>query len=270
MKQAPPTRAPRRPRSRQAQKIASWVEAGPGSMLVVATPSSNSDEEIQARSSTHNARSKAMWRGGPPKPMQADAAPLAGDRQQRHAGWVPHSAPCPLGACPRGGRPGSAACIATLPPVSQTQKNYSTEFVIMGSWPRCLPPPVLGLLAHDLRWAIVGLLAEGDLRTGELVARTGQAPSLVSYHLGRLRDAGLVSARRSTGRWPGQLPCARSGRPRPGCRWPGRPDPPRAAERSRPQRGRPARTGKRPSRPCPGPVHLHGQQRTVPDGPRGG
>jgi protein-tyrosine-phosphatase/DNA-binding transcriptional ArsR family regulator len=58
-------------------------------------------------------------------------------------------------------------------------------------------PPVLGLLAHDLRWTIVGLLADGDLRTGELVARTGQAPSLVSYHLGRLRDAGLVSARRS-------------------------------------------------------------------------
>jgi ArsR family transcriptional regulator, arsenate/arsenite/antimonite-responsive transcriptional repressor / arsenate reductase (thioredoxin) len=58
-------------------------------------------------------------------------------------------------------------------------------------------PPVLGLLAHDLRWTIVGLLADSDLRTGELVARTGQAPSLVSYHLGRLRDAGLVSARRS-------------------------------------------------------------------------
>jgi ArsR family transcriptional regulator, arsenate/arsenite/antimonite-responsive transcriptional repressor / arsenate reductase (thioredoxin) len=54
------------------------------------------------------------------------------------------------------------------------------------------------MLAHDLRWAIVGLLAESDLRTGELVARTGQAPSLVSYHLGRLRDAGLVSVRRST------------------------------------------------------------------------
>ena len=58
-------------------------------------------------------------------------------------------------------------------------------------------PPVLGLLAHDLRWTIVGLLADGDLRTGELVARTGQAPSLVSYHLGRLREAGLVSVRRS-------------------------------------------------------------------------
>lgn len=58
-------------------------------------------------------------------------------------------------------------------------------------------PPVLGVLAHDLRWTIVSLLVPGDLRTGELVERTGQAPSLVSYHLARLRDAGLVSARRS-------------------------------------------------------------------------
>jgi protein-tyrosine-phosphatase/DNA-binding transcriptional ArsR family regulator len=59
-------------------------------------------------------------------------------------------------------------------------------------------PAVLGMLAHDMRWTIVSLLADGDLRTGELVTRTGQPPSLVSYHLGRLRDAGLVSARRST------------------------------------------------------------------------
>jgi protein-tyrosine-phosphatase/DNA-binding transcriptional ArsR family regulator len=59
-------------------------------------------------------------------------------------------------------------------------------------------PPVLSVLAHDLRWAIVGMLVPGDLRTGEIVARTGQAPSLVSYHLARLRDAGLVSVRRST------------------------------------------------------------------------
>jgi protein-tyrosine-phosphatase/DNA-binding transcriptional ArsR family regulator len=59
-------------------------------------------------------------------------------------------------------------------------------------------PEVLGVLAHDLRWTIVRLLVPGDLRTSELVASTGQAPSLVSYHLARLRDAGLVSARRST------------------------------------------------------------------------
>jgi ArsR family transcriptional regulator, arsenate/arsenite/antimonite-responsive transcriptional repressor / arsenate reductase (thioredoxin) len=58
-------------------------------------------------------------------------------------------------------------------------------------------PRVLGVLAHDLRWTIVGLLVPGDLRTGEIVARTGQPPSLVSYHLARLRDAGLVSVRRS-------------------------------------------------------------------------
>jgi ArsR family transcriptional regulator, arsenate/arsenite/antimonite-responsive transcriptional repressor / arsenate reductase (thioredoxin) len=59
-------------------------------------------------------------------------------------------------------------------------------------------PHVLGVLAHDLRWTIVGLLVPGDLRTGEIVASTGQPPSLVSYHLGRLRDAGLVTARRSS------------------------------------------------------------------------
>ena len=59
-------------------------------------------------------------------------------------------------------------------------------------------PEVLGVLAHDLRWTIVRLLVPGDLRTSELVSSTGQAPSLVSYHLTRLRDAGLVSARRST------------------------------------------------------------------------
>lgn len=58
-------------------------------------------------------------------------------------------------------------------------------------------PSVLGVLAHDLRWTIVGLLVPGDLRTGEIVQRTGQAPSLVSYHLARLRDAGLVTAQRS-------------------------------------------------------------------------
>jgi ArsR family transcriptional regulator, arsenate/arsenite/antimonite-responsive transcriptional repressor / arsenate reductase (thioredoxin) len=58
-------------------------------------------------------------------------------------------------------------------------------------------PEVLSVLAHDLRWTIVGLLVPGDLRTNELVSRTGQPPSLVSYHLARLRDTGLISARRS-------------------------------------------------------------------------
>jgi protein-tyrosine-phosphatase/DNA-binding transcriptional ArsR family regulator len=58
-------------------------------------------------------------------------------------------------------------------------------------------PAVLRLLAHDVRWAIVCELAASDLGVSELVGRTGQAPSLVSYHLSRLRGGGLVSARRS-------------------------------------------------------------------------
>jgi protein-tyrosine-phosphatase/DNA-binding transcriptional ArsR family regulator len=58
-------------------------------------------------------------------------------------------------------------------------------------------PVLLGLLAHDLRWAIVRQLAQSDLRVKELVARTEQAPNLITYHLARLRAAGLVSVRRS-------------------------------------------------------------------------
>ena len=70
MKQAPPTRAPTGPASRQAQKIASWVEAGPGSRFVTEIPSSNSSADSQPRLLTHSSRSSAMWAGGPPNPMQ--------------------------------------------------------------------------------------------------------------------------------------------------------------------------------------------------------
>ena len=57
---------------------------------------------------------------------------------------------------------------------------------------------VLRVLAHDLRWAIVRLLADGDMRVRELVAATGEAPNLITYHLAQLRTAGLVWVRRST------------------------------------------------------------------------
>ena len=45
MNPAPPARAPGRPRSRQAQKTASWVEAGPGirSQTAMASPNSPGD-----------------------------------------------------------------------------------------------------------------------------------------------------------------------------------------------------------------------------------
>ena len=70
MNPAPPTSAPARPRSRQAQKMASWVEAGPGIRLQTAIASSNSRASSQPLRSTHSWRSSLMCAGGPPKPIQ--------------------------------------------------------------------------------------------------------------------------------------------------------------------------------------------------------
>ena len=60
------------------------------------------------------------------------------------------------------------------------------------------PPAILPLLAEPRRWRLLVELAEGDRRVGELVARTGDPQNLVSYHLRTLRDAGVVTARRSS------------------------------------------------------------------------
>src|SRR3954454_16757108 len=59
------------------------------------------------------------------------------------------------------------------------------------------PPPFLRLAGHPLRWRLLRELARSDLRVGELCALAGRRQNLVSYHLRRLRDGGLVSARRS-------------------------------------------------------------------------
>src|SRR5215216_4230096 len=60
------------------------------------------------------------------------------------------------------------------------------------------PPRFLRLAGHPLRWRLLSELARSDLRVGELCALAGQRQSLVSYHLRRLRDGGVVSARRSS------------------------------------------------------------------------
>lgn len=60
------------------------------------------------------------------------------------------------------------------------------------------PPPLLKLLADDLRWKLVSALARSDLRVQELVALAGERQNLVSYHLRRLRDEHLVAERRSS------------------------------------------------------------------------
>src|SRR6478609_6950400 len=59
------------------------------------------------------------------------------------------------------------------------------------------PLQFLQLLADPLRWQLLIELGRSDRRVSELVAHVGKAQSLVSYHLGELRAAGLVTARRS-------------------------------------------------------------------------
>jgi ArsR family transcriptional regulator, arsenate/arsenite/antimonite-responsive transcriptional repressor / arsenate reductase (thioredoxin) len=59
-------------------------------------------------------------------------------------------------------------------------------------------PQVLTVLGHPHRWAILSHLTRSDQRVGELTTLVGQPQSLVSYHLRELRDAGLVSSRRSS------------------------------------------------------------------------
>ena len=59
------------------------------------------------------------------------------------------------------------------------------------------PPRFLRLAGHPLRWRLLSELARSDRRVGELCELAGRQQSLVSYHLRRLRDGGLVSMRRS-------------------------------------------------------------------------
>jgi len=60
-----------------------------------------------------------------------------------------------------------------------------------------LPPPaLLGLAGYPVQWRVLGELAFSD-RAGALGDRPGgpRPQNLVSYHLGRLRKANLVTAR---------------------------------------------------------------------------
>jgi protein-tyrosine-phosphatase/DNA-binding transcriptional ArsR family regulator len=63
---------------------------------------------------------------------------------------------------------------------------------------RLAPSAFLRLAGHPLRWRLLSDLARSDRTVQELTAHSGQPQNLVSYHLGKLRDAHLVTARRST------------------------------------------------------------------------
>jgi protein-tyrosine-phosphatase/DNA-binding transcriptional ArsR family regulator len=56
----------------------------------------------------------------------------------------------------------------------------------------------LQLAAHPLRWRLLGELGRSDRTVQELTGLVGEPQNLVSYHLGKLRDGRLVSARRSS------------------------------------------------------------------------
>ena len=92
MKQMPPMSAPRRPRSRQAQKMASWVEAGSGKQvgrgnavfeLVGGHPAPFFDAELPKQGDMGGRAAEAD---------DPDAAPLAHDGGERHTdfGGVRH------------------------------------------------------------------------------------------------------------------------------------------------------------------------------------
>ena len=60
------------------------------------------------------------------------------------------------------------------------------------------PPEVWRALGHDLRWRLLTELSRTDQRVNELVEGVGEPQNLVSYHLGVLKRARVVSERRSS------------------------------------------------------------------------
>jgi protein-tyrosine-phosphatase/DNA-binding transcriptional ArsR family regulator len=64
--------------------------------------------------------------------------------------------------------------------------------------PEIAPSEFLQLAGHPLRWRLLAELARSDRIVHELTELVGEPQNLVSYHLGKLRDGRLVSARRSS------------------------------------------------------------------------
>ena len=60
------------------------------------------------------------------------------------------------------------------------------------------PTEFLQLAGHPVRWRLLGELARSDRSVHELTGLVDEPQNLVSYHLGKLRDAGIVSTRRSS------------------------------------------------------------------------
>lgn len=61
-----------------------------------------------------------------------------------------------------------------------------------------MPPEFVRLAANEVRWRLLVELARSDLRVRELTDLVGEPQNLVSYHLGKLRSAGMVTTKRSS------------------------------------------------------------------------
>lgn len=60
------------------------------------------------------------------------------------------------------------------------------------------PPPLFSLLSEPIRWQLVAALGQGDWLVQELAIKVRQPLNLLSYHLGKLKAAGVVRERRSS------------------------------------------------------------------------
>ena len=60
------------------------------------------------------------------------------------------------------------------------------------------PPEFLQIAGHPLRWRLLADLARSDRTVRELTHLVDEPQNLVSYHLRKLRDARLVTSRRSS------------------------------------------------------------------------
>ena len=61
-----------------------------------------------------------------------------------------------------------------------------------------MTPAFVRAAGHEIRWRLLVELAQSDRQVHELTALVDKSQNLVSYHLGQLRRANLVTARRSS------------------------------------------------------------------------
>src|SRR5690242_4211246 len=101
-----------------------------------------------------------------------------------------------LGKLPAGVDRYDAHCQVNQAHLHQSDLMYSA--IVVGHRSDNDMPAFIQAAGHDVRWRLLGELAASDRLVHELTALVGLPQNLVSYHLGRLRSAGLVTARRSS------------------------------------------------------------------------